>query len=81
MDNRKTVLRKYFVACEFRVNLNYSTEVHFKHFSIGSKATRDKVNQTAHVQKASWKPGRQEKLAANLAMCSRSGRNSSYFQR
>ena len=80
MDNRKTVLRKYFVACEFRVNLNYSTEVHL-HFSIGSKATRDKVNQIAHVQKASWKPGRQEKMAANLAMCSRSGRNSSYFQR
>ena len=24
-----TVLQKYFVACEVRVNLNYSTEVHF----------------------------------------------------
>ena len=50
MDNRKTVLRKYFVACEFRMNLNYSTEVHL-HFSIGLKAIRDKVNQIAHVQR------------------------------
>ena len=27
-----TVLQKYFVACEVRVNLNYSTEVHFTLF-------------------------------------------------
>ena len=27
-----TVLRKYFVACEVRVNLNYSTEVRFTLF-------------------------------------------------
>ena len=52
MDNRKTVLRKYFVACEVRVNLNCSTEVFISHFSIGSKAARDKVNLIAHVPKA-----------------------------
>ena len=33
------------------MNLNYSMDVHFT-FSIGSKATRDKVNQIAHVRKA-----------------------------
>ena len=39
------------VACEVRVNLNYSTELHFT-ISIGWKATRDIVNQIAHVLKS-----------------------------
>ena len=51
MDNRKTILRNCSVACEVRVNLNHSTEVH-SHLSIGSKAARDKVNQIAHVRKS-----------------------------
>ena len=33
------------------MNLNYSTEIH-SHFSTGSKAARDKVNQMTHVPKA-----------------------------
>ena len=39
------------VACEVRVNLNYSTE-RILQFSIGSKAARDIVNQIAHVLKS-----------------------------
>ena len=47
MDNRNTILRKYSVACEVRVYLNYSTEVH-----LVQEAARDKVNQIAHVRKS-----------------------------
>ena len=41
MDNRKTILRYYSIACEVPVNLNF-----------GSKAARDKVHQIAHVRKS-----------------------------
>ena len=51
------------------------------HFSIGSKAARDKVNQIAHVPKErleSWENKGKWQL---ILRCSRSGQNSSYFQR
>ena len=60
------------VACEVRVNGRTDERTFTLHFSIGSKASRDKVNQIAHVRKARGSLGT-KKMAANRerAVCER----------
>ena len=65
MDNRKTILRNYSVACEVRVNLNYSTEVHFTLVYLFKNRT--------------WQS--KPNMAANRERASALGRKSGYFQR
>ena len=56
MDNKKIVLRKNSVAWDVRVNLNYSTELHFTlvHW-FKSRTWHSKLN--CACAKVTWKPG------------------------
>ena len=69
------------VACEVRVNLNYSTELHFTIFYwFKSRTWHCKSNRTC--AKITGKPGKQQtwRLILRWRKCTRLSRKSGYFQ-
>ena len=69
------------VACEVRVNLNYSTELHFTIFYwLKSRTWHCKSNRAC--AKITGKPGKQQtwRLILRWRKCTRLSRKSGYFQ-
>ena len=58
-DDHSSLCLQRCVACEVRVNLNYSTEVHFTlFFCFKSRTWQRKSNRTC--ARVTWKPGKQQ---------------------